>query len=152
MSNPATNNETPDARQHYPWARIVLFTVVGLVALLVGLAAAGVDDVIDLPAWANIDGVDVPLIGDNDRIGCRIQQVDGTGDIEISIFDGDESTYDQYVFVFTHGGILANDQIERRAPDTFITPAIDDVENQFFFISTEPVTQGRLWCGSLPSA
>ena len=47
-----------------------LLAVIGLagVALVGGLSLAGVDDVIDLPAWASIPGVDIPILGDIDQL------------------------------------------------------------------------------------
>ena len=118
-------------------------------ALLVVLALLGVGDVIDLPAWANIKGVDVPLIGDTDAIDCRLQQVDGTTEVMITIVDGDKATYPSYVNVWNNGNLVDPERIERLADNQLIVPSTEGVDEQFYSISIEPVREGRVYCESI---
>lgn len=122
--------------------------VIGLLAL-VGVSVAGVDDVIDLPGWANVRGVDVPLIGDTDAIDCRLRQVVGTRDVEITLVDGDEDTYPLYVHVWNNGGIVDPELVSRPRADVIITPSTEGTDMQYYSVSINPVEEERVFCESL---
>jgi len=119
------------------------------VSLLVVLSLLGTGDVIDLPAWANVKGVDIPLIGDTDAIDCKLDQIDDTRTVSISVVDGDESTYPSYVHVWNNGNLVDPDLVERVADDAFVVPSTDGVDEQFYSISIEPVRDGRVFCESV---
>jgi len=148
-SSEESTDDTSQTTRTRSWLRTAVIGVVGVFVLLVGLAVAGTGDIIDLPAWANIDGVDVPLVGDTDAIDCRLRQIDGSTRVEITIVDGDESTYDQYVHVWNNGGIVDPSEIERPALDTIISSSREGFEEQFYSISIVPVEEGRVFCESL---
>lgn len=120
-----------------------------LASLVLTLSLLGAGDVIDLPAWANIKGVDVPLIGDTDAIDCRLEQVDTTTMVQISIVDGDESTYPSYTNVWNNGNLVDPADIDRIANDELIVPSTEGVAEQFYSISIEPVREGRVFCESI---
>ena len=132
-------------------SRLKVFVGAGIaaVALLGGLSVAGADDVIDLPAWANIDGVDVPLIGDLDQIDCRLEQVAGTTDVQITIVDGDESTYADFIYVFNNGEIHDLDDIARVSPDVIISPSREYFGTQYYSIADEPLEESRVFCSMI---
>jgi len=132
-------------------SRMKMFAVSGLagVAFLGGLSIVGVDDVIDLPAWAQIPGVDVPLIGDTDQLGCELHQVEGTTDVRITLSDGDESTYDEYIYVFNNGEFRQPEEITRLSPDTLISPSREYFGDQWFSIATEPLRESRVYCSNI---
>ena len=128
--------------------RIVI--VGGLLAsALVILSLLGAGDVIDLPAWANVKGVDVPLVGDTDAIDCKLEQVDDTTMVHISIVDGDQSTYDSYTNVWNNGNLIDPTEIDRIANDELIVPSTEGASEQFYSISIEPVREGRVYCESI---
>lgn len=118
-------------------------------SLLAILALFGTGDVIDLPAWTNIKGVDIPLLGDTDAIDCRLEQVKGTTMVHISIVDGDASTYPSYTNVWNNGRLVATDDIDRLADDELIVPSTAGATEQFYSISIEPVREGRVYCESI---
>ena len=124
-----------------------MLAVAGLagVALLGGLSFAGVDDVIDLPAWAQIPGVDVPIVGDTDHLTCRLNQVEGTTDVEITIVDGDESTYSEYIYVFNNGDVRDPDEITRVDNETLISPSRPYTDEQWYscLLYTSPSPRDR---------
>lgn len=121
----------------------------GVVALLVVLRLLGIGDVIDLPAWANVKGIDIPLLGDTDAIDCRLDRVDGTTLVQIKVVDGDESTYPDYVHVWNNGYLVDPDQIDRVSDREFIVPSTAGAVEQFYSISIEPVREGRVYCESI---
>lgn len=121
----------------------------GLVALLVVLSLLGAGDVIDLPAWANVKGVDIPLVGDTDAIDCKLDRVDDTTLVQIKVVDGDKTTYPDYVHVWNNGNLVDPDQIDRVSDSEFIVPSIEGVVEQFYSISIEPVREGRVYCESI---
>lgn len=129
--------------------RLILGTAAAALAALVALSALSGGDVIDLPAWANIRGVDVPLIGDTDAIDCRLEQVAGTTMVEIRIVDGDESTYDRYIHVWNNGNLVPDDGINRVDSATIISTSTEGADEQFYSISIEPVREGRVFCESV---
>ncbi len=104
---------------------------------------------IDLPGWANIRGVDVPLIGDTDMIDCRLDQVDGTNRVEITVVDGDASSYDDYQHVWNNGNLVDPESIDRLADDRFVVPSTAGADEQFYSISIEPEREGRVYCESI---
>ena len=120
-----------------------------VVALMVGLSAAGVGDVIDLPAWANVDGVDVPLIGDTDALVCRLEQVEGTTSVQISLEDGDEDSYSDFVHVWNNGVLIDSDDFEQIRPGLFVAASTDGIDEQFYALSPEPLPETRQFCSSL---
>jgi len=136
--------DTPK-RRYWPIVAILSFVVI----IILGIASFFVGDIIDLPAWANVRGVDVPLVGDTDAIDCRLEQVEGTTNVEIRIVDGDEDTYDQYVFVWNNGNVRDSSEFERVANDRIIAPSTPGAEEQFYSISIEPIEQDRVFCESI---
>lgn len=118
-------------------------------ALFVVLGLLGVGDVIDLPAWTDVKGVDIPLIGDTDAIDCRLKQIDDTRNVSISVVDGDKSTYASYVHVWNNGHLIEPELIERVADDAFIVPSTAGVDEQFYSISIEPLRESRVYCESI---
>jgi len=120
-----------------------------IVGVFVALGLLGAGDVIDLPAWANVPGVDLPLVGDTDAIDCRLAQVDGSRNVEIRIVDGDDSTYPDYEHVWNNGNLVDPTMIDRQAPDFLIVPSTEGTDEQFYSISIEPVREGRVFCESL---
>lgn len=122
---------------------------VGLVVLLLVLRLFGVGDVIDLPAWTDVKGIDIPLIGDTDAIDCRLDQVGDSTMVEITIVDGDETTYPDYVHVWNNGHLVDSADIERLADDLLIVPSTPGATEQFYSVSVEPVREGRVFCESI---
>ncbi len=129
--------------------KVLLFGAGALALLLVLLPLLGAGDIIDLPAWANVKGVDIPIVGDTDAIDCKLDQIDDTRTVSISVVDGDKSTYASYVHVWNNGNLVDPDLIDRVADDAFIVPSIDGVDEQFYSISIEPVREGRVFCESV---
>ena len=127
----------------------LLIGAAAFVSLLVVLSLLGTDDIIDLPAWADVKGVDIPLIGDTDAIDCRLEQIDDTRSVWISVVDGDDSTYASYVHVWNNGNLIEPGLVERVADDAFIVPSTDGVDEQFYSISIEPIRDGRVYCESV---
>lgn len=121
--------------------------IAGLVLLL--LVTLGPDDVIDLPAWTDVKGIDVPFIGDTDAIDCRLSQVEGTTMVQIRVVDGDESTYPDYVHVWNNGNLVPEDEIDRVTVDEWIVSSTPGTDEQFYAISIEPVREGRVFCESI---
>ena len=118
-------------------------------SLLVVLSLLGAGDEIDLPAWANVKGVDIPLVGDTDAIDCKLKQIDDTRTVSNSVVDGDESTYASYVHVWNNGNLVDPDLVERVAEDAFVVPSTDGVDEQFYSISIEPRRDVRIFCESV---
>ena len=115
--------------------------------VVLGLLGAG--DVIDLPEWANVPGVDLPVVGDTDQIDCKLAQIDGTRDVEITIVDGDKTTYPDYLHVWNNGNLVDAAQVDRRADDVLVVPSTNGTDEQFYSISIEPVRDGRVFCESV---
>lgn len=113
------------------------------------LALLGVGDVIDLPAWTDVKGVDIPLIGDTDAIDCRLSQVDDTTMVTIRVVDGDETTYPDYTHVWNNGQLVDQADIDRIAVDEWVVPSTPGAVEQFYSISIEPVREGRVFCESI---
>lgn len=120
----------------------------GVLALLLAVQLADGNDIIDLPAWANVKGVDVPLIGDTDTLGCKLSSVDGEDLVEIRLSDGDKSTYPEFVHVWRNGNLIAEEDVDRPADNHFIVPGEKGVE-QFYAISTIPDRDDRTFCASI---
>ena len=118
-------------------------------SLLAVLSLLGTGDEIDLPAWANVKGVDIPLVGDTDAIDCKLKQIDDTRTVSISVVDGDESTYASHVHVWNNGNLIDPDLVERVAEDAFVVPSTDGVDEQFYSISIEPSRDVRIFCESV---
>ena len=124
--------------------------------LVIVIAAAGYSVItgeeIDLPEWANIPGVDLPVIGDTDRIDCRLSFADRDAEpilIQIDVVDGNADTYADYQYVWNNGNLVDSTGFERPSDDQFIVPVRDDQEDQFFSISIEPEREERVWCESI---
>lgn len=147
-SEPLAQAEAPAAKKRSRW-RAALIGLVAAFGLLIGASLAGIGDVVDLPEWANVRGVDVPLIGNTDLLGCRLSQVDGTTDVEIRIVDGDESTYDDFQFVFNNGDLRDAEELTRVSSDRIISPSRPDAITQFYSIATEPDRDSRVFCSSI---
>ncbi|GEM_PF-1837334 len=128
-----------------------LLAVIGLagVALIGGLSLAGVDDVIDLPAWASIPGVDIPILGDIDQLACQLEQVEGTTDVRITLIDGDESNYSEYVYVFNNGDLREPEEIRRVDDATLISPSRPFTDEQYYSIADAPVRESRVFCNMI---
>lgn len=120
-----------------------------VLAILLGIAALAGGDIIDLPAWANLPGVDVPIVGDTDAIDCRLAQIDDTDRVRITIVDGNEDTYADYVHVWNAGQIVDPSEITRVADDIIESSSTPGIEEQFYSISIEPVEDGRVFCESI---
>lgn len=121
----------------------------GIVALLivVGLLAGG--DVIDLPGWANLPGVDVPLVGDTDQIDCRLAQIGDTDRVQITIVDGDEETHSDYIHVWNAGELVDESELTRVSDSIIESSSTEGIEEQFYSISIEPIREGRVFCESI---
>lgn len=119
--------------------------------VLLGVLRAG--DIIDLPAWANVPGVDLPIIGDKDAIDCRLSIADADATpirIKIDIVDGDKATHADYAYVWNNGNLVDDTVYERLADDELIVPVQDtEATEQFFSVSIEPVREGRVFCESI---
>ncbi len=124
----------------------------GAVAGLALLGVLGAGDIIDLPAWANVPGVDLPLVGDKDAIDCRLSIADDTSDpvhIQIDIVDGRAESYVEYQYVWNNGNLVDSTVYERPADSRLIVPVQDDKPEQFFSVSIEPIREGRVYCESI---
>ena len=123
-----------------------------VVAGLIGLSVLTGQDVIDLPEWANVPGVDLPVIGDTDQIDCRLSIADENADpvlIQIDVVDGDADTYSDYQYIWNNGNLVDSTGFERIADDRFVVPVGSDRPEQFFSISIEPERENRVWCESI---
>ncbi len=121
----------------------------GLIAALFAIALLAGGDIIDLPAWANLPGVDVPLIGDTDAIDCRLAQIGDTDRVMITIVDGDSDTYAQYVNVWNAGELVDPSEIVRVSDSVIESSSTEGIVEQFYSISIEPVREGRVFCESI---
>lgn len=121
----------------------------GVVAALLAIAVLAGGDVIDLPAWANLPGVDVPIVGDTDAIDCRLAQIDGTDRVTITIVDGDSDTYSQYVNVWNAGELVPDSELNRVSDSVIESSSTPGLAEQFYSISIEPVREGRVFCESI---
>lgn len=127
---------------------VIIAGLAGLLALIIAIQVADGTDVIDLPAWANIKGVDVPLIGNTDRLGCKLSSVEGADLVEVRIVDGDKDTYPDFGYVFRNGELVEEADVERVDVETFLVPGIKG-EEQFYSISRVPEREGRVYCASI---
>ncbi len=125
--------------------RVLVLSSAIVVALMV-LIASGPRDVIDLPAWANIRGVDVPLVGDTDQLVCKLEQVDGTDRVEITLHDGDVETHGQYTHVWNNGMPIVEGEIERLDEDRLRVPSTPGTNDQYYSVSMTPNRDDRLYC------
>jgi hypothetical protein len=123
--------------------------VAGFLALFALLGLLGAGDIIDLPAWANVPGVDLPIVGDKDAIDCKLEQVAGTRNVEITIVDGDSSKYPNYVHVFNNGDLVDEAEIDRLSDEVLIVSSTDGVDEQFYAIAVVPFREGRIFCESI---
>ena len=121
----------------------------GLITALFAIALLAGGDIIDLPAWANLPGVDVPLIGDTDAIDCRLAQIGDTDRVMITIVDGDSDTYAQYVNVWNAGELVDPSEIVRVSDSVIESSSTEGIVEQFYSISIEPVREGRVFCESI---
>jgi len=147
-----TSSHTDQETEKSPRKRGLLVGAAGLVAALGLVSVLGAGDIIDLPAWANVPGVDLPLIGDKDAIDCRLSVADDTTDpvrIQIDIVDGNEDSYTDYQYVWNNGNLVDNTMYERPSVDQLIVPIQDDKPEQFFSVSIEPIREGRVYCESI---
>ncbi len=135
-----------------PMKKRLLLGASGAVAGLALLGVLGAGDIIDLPAWANVPGVDLPLVGDKDAIDCRLSIADDTSDpvhIQIDIVDGRAESYVEYQYVWNNGNLVDSTVYERPADSRLIVPVQDDKPEQFFSVSIEPIREGRVYCESI---
>ena len=116
-------------------------------AVMTTLWLLGAGDIIDLPEWANIPGIDIPLIGDNDAIDCKLRQIDDTRNVRITIIDGDKTTYSSYVHVWNNGNLI--EATDRPLDEVLIVSSDPTKDEQFYAISIDPVPEGRVFCESL---
>ena len=147
MESPGSDEQTPEPAGSTRLRTVALLAAAGVLALVGASVAIG--DEIDLPAWANVPGVDLPLLGDTDAIDCRLRQVDDTSQVEITIVDGDESTYDEYQWVFNNGQFVDAEDVERLASDTIISSSREGADEQFYAVALVPDPEGRVFCGSI---
>lgn len=135
------------------WRRPLLLASGAFVGVLAIVGALGAGDIIDLPGWANVPGVDVPLIGDKDAIDCRLSIADDTSTpvvVRINIVDGNTETHVDYQYVWNNGNLVDNTMFERLAADELLVPVQDDTNaEQFFSVSIVPEREGRVFCESI---
>ena len=129
--------------------KLIAFGAGGIAALLLAVALLAGGDVIDLPAWANIPGVDVPLVGDTDAIDCRLEQIGDTDRVRITIVDGDTSTHAQYVNVWNAGNLVDASEIVRVSDSVIESSSTEGIDEQFYSVSIEPIREGRVFCESI---
>lgn len=129
--------------------KIVALGAGGIAGLLLIIALLAGGDVIDLPAWANIPGVDVPIVGDTDAIDCRLEQIGDTDRVRITIVDGDIDSHAQYVNVWNAGNLVPADEIVRVSDSVIESSSTEGIEEQFYSVSIEPVREGRVFCESI---
>lgn len=127
----------------------VLTGIAVVLAGLFGIALLAGGDIIDLPAWANLPGVDVPVIGDTDAIDCRLAQIGSTDRVQITLVDGDESTYAQYVHVWNAGQIVDPSEIVRVSDSVIESSSTEGIVEQFYSVSIEPLEEARVFCESI---
>lgn len=138
----------PAPREPRVRRRMLALIVGAVLTIFVAVQVAGGNDVIDLPGWANIGGVDVPLIGDTDTLDCRLSSVPDAPLVEVRVVDGDRDTYSDYTIVWRNGQILDAGVVQRLADDLFVVPGEKGVE-QFYAISTRPDPDDRTFCESI---
>jgi len=105
-----------------------------------------IDDVVDVPGWMNVGGVDIPIVGDTDVLDCRLSETDD-GRVQIRLVDGDEETYGDFQFVWNNDDLVDSSLVEKPTDDTFVVPAAPG--EQFYAISIEPVRDARTFCESI---
>ncbi|NNC78589.1 MAG: hypothetical protein HKN94_00435 [Acidimicrobiales bacterium] len=105
-----------------------------------------IDDVIDLPSWMNVGGVDIPIVGDTDKLDCRLTETED-GRVQIRIVDGDRETYGDFQYAWRNGYLIDSSQVEKPADDTFLVPT--GVGEQYYAISIEPDEDARNYCESI---
>lgn len=105
-----------------------------------------VDDVIDVPSWMNVGGVDIPIVGDTDILDCRLSRTDD-GQVQIRIVDGDKDTYPDFQYAWRNGILIDSSLVEKPSDDTFIVPT--EPGEQFYAISIEPESDTRNFCESI---
>ncbi len=120
-----------------------------LVVLLFVISVLAGRDIIDLPAWANLPGVDVPLLGDVDAIDCRLAQIGDTDRVQITIVDGDIESHGDYVHVWNAGNLVEPDELVRVSDSVIESSSTEGLFEQFYSISIEPVREGRVFCESI---
>lgn len=129
--------------------RQILGIVVAAIAIVFGAAAAlGAGDVIEVPGWANVKGVDIPIVGNTELMDCKLSQVDGLPLTEIRLVDGDETTYPDFVHVWHNGDLVDPVLIDRPEVSRFVVPGEKGGE-QFYAISIIPERDDRRFCGSI---
>ena len=121
----------------------------GVVSVVVVLALLAGGDIIDLPAWANLPGVDVPIVGDTDAIDCRLAQIGDTDRVMITIVDGDIDTHADYVHVWNAGELVDPDELVRVSDSVIESSSTEGIVEQFYSVSIEPVREGRVFCESI---
>ena len=120
-----------------------------ILILLITFSVLAGRDLIDLPAWANLPGVDIPLVGDTDAIDCRLTQIGDTDRVQIMIVDGDADTYASFVHVWNAGEIVDPSEVVRVSDDIIESSSAEGIVEQFYSISIEPVREGRVFCESI---
>ena len=118
--------------------------------MIAGAAAAalGAGDVIEVPGWANVKGVDIPIVGNTQVMDCKLSQVDGLPLTELRLVDGDETTYPNFVHVWHNGELVDPALVDRPEVSRFVVPGGFDGE-QFYAVSTIPDRDDRHFCGSI---
>ncbi len=129
--------------------KIVALGAGGIAGILLVVALLAGGDIIDLPAWANIPGVDVPIVGDTDAVDCRLEQIGDTDRVRITIVDGDTDTHGQYVNVWNAGELVDASELVRVSDSVIESSSTEGIEEQFYSVSIEPVREGRVFCESI---
>ncbi len=121
----------------------------GIIAVLIVLGLLAGGDVIDLPGWANLPGVDVPIVGDTDQVDCRLAQIGDTDRVQITIVDGDQATHADYIYVWNAGELVDESELVRVSDSIIESSSTDGIEEQFYSVSIEPIREGRVFCESI---
>lgn len=127
----------------------ILIAVSAVFASIIAVGILAGSDVIDLPAWANLPGVDVPGLGDTDAIDCRLAQIGDTDRVQITIVDGNLESHGDFVHVWNAGNIVDPSEIVRVSDSVIESSSTPGLEEQFYAVSIEPVPEGRVFCESI---
>lgn len=127
----------------------VALAVGGVIAALFVIALLAGGDIIDLPAWANLPGVDIPVVGDTDAVDCRLSQIGDTDRVMITIVDGDTDTHGDYVHVWNAGELVDPSELVRVSDSVIESSSTPGLVEQFYSVSIEPVREGRVFCESI---
>ena len=125
--------------------RKLLFAgLAALVALVIGVNAS--DGEIDLPAWTNIDGIDVPFVGDTDVLDCKLSNPSGVT-VQLELVDGDSALYPDFEHVWWNGNLVEPADVSTIGVGLFEVQA--EPGEQFFAVSTLPDREDRTFCESI---